>query len=82
VPFCRFNRRLIDTFWDSQEAENLFKVSCDSLKHRFLEFTKFAFWAGKEEENELTVPGDHWKHRFLDLTKVEIWAFQEAEYDF
>jgi len=56
-------------------------VTCELLKHRFLDFTHVAFWAG-EIKNVFPVPGDHLKHRFLELTKVEFWAIQEAENDF
>ena len=48
-------------------------MTCERLKHRFLDFMQVAFWAVQEEENEFQVPGDHLKHRFLNLTKVEFW---------
>jgi len=54
-------------------------VTCEHLKHRFLDFIQVAFWGGQEEEYESTVPGDHLKHQFLELTKFEIFGFQEAE---
>ena len=57
-------------------------MTCQTLKHRFLDFIQFAFWAGQEEENVFPVPGDHLKHRFLDVTKVECWACQDADNDF
>ena len=56
-------------------------MSCDPLKHRFLNFTQVRFWVGQEEGNEFGGPGDHLKHRFLDRTKIEFWAFQEDEND-
>jgi len=46
-------------FSDGQEAENNFKVTCDPLKLRFLDFNQVALRACQEEENELKVPGDH-----------------------
>ena len=68
-------------FWDGQDAENEFKVTCEPLKHRFLFFTQVAFWAIQEEGNELQVSGDHLKRFFLDLIEVEFWACEEAEND-
>jgi len=29
--------------WDGQQAENDFKVTCEHMKHRFLDFTQVAF---------------------------------------
>jgi len=57
-------------------------VTCEPLKHRFLDFTQVAFWAGQEEENEFPETGVHLKNRFLDLNKVDVWACQEAENTF
>ena len=64
-----------------QVAENEFKVSCEPLKHCFLDFTQVTFWAREQKENEFPVPGEHLKHRFLDLIKVKLWACQQAEND-
>ena len=39
MPFETLKHRFFELtqveFWDGQEAENEFKVTCDSLKHRF-----------------------------------------------
>jgi len=51
-------------------------LTCEPLKHRFIDFTQFAFWAFQEEENMYPVTGFPLKHRFLDLTKDEFWACQ------
>jgi len=56
--------------WDGEDAENEFKLTCEPLKQRFLDFTQVAFRAGQEEENVFPVPGDH----FLCLTQDELWA--------
>jgi len=65
--------RLLDlnqvSFWDGQEGENVFKVTCEPFIHRFLDFTQDAYCAGKEQENEFPVPGEHLKNRFLYLPK-------------
>ena len=31
-------------FWDGQEADNEFNVTCDPFKHRFFNFTQVEFW--------------------------------------
>ena len=61
---------------------NEFKVTCEYLQHRLLDFTEVAFWGGQGEEYNFTVPGDHLKHCLLDLIKAEFWSYQEAENDF
>jgi len=38
-------------FCDVEEAENVFKVTCEPWKRRFLDFTQLEFWAIQEEEN-------------------------------
>ena len=38
-------------FWDGQDGENDFNVTCEHLKHCFLDFTQVAFWASQVEEN-------------------------------
>jgi len=64
----------ISRIWDGQQAGNELKVSCDPLKHCFLEFTQVAFWIGQEKETEFPVIGDLLIHRFLDITKIEFLA--------
>jgi len=53
-------------------------VSCDALKHRFLDFTKVAFWVGQEEENEFPVPGTNLKHRFSQQYQRRILGFSRG----
>jgi len=46
-------------FWDGQEPENLFKVTCEPMIHHFLDLTQVAFWVLQQEENDFQVPGYH-----------------------
>ena len=58
-------------------------MSCDPLKHRFLDFFGWSrIFGWSSEENEFPVPGDHLKHRFLVSTKDEFCSLQEAKNDF
>jgi len=47
LPSLPLKHRFLDrnkvAFWDGQEAENEFKVTCESLKLRFLDFIQVAF---------------------------------------
>jgi len=40
-------------FGAGQEEENVFPVTGDHLKHRFLELTKGEFWVCQEAENDI-----------------------------
>jgi len=47
----RFLQIKLVVFWDGQVDENEFKVTCDPLKHFFLDFTKASVWALQKEGN-------------------------------
>jgi len=51
MPFETLKHRFFEltqvAFWDGQEAEYEFKVTCDPLKHPFFDFTQVAFGAGQ-----------------------------------
>jgi len=53
-----------------KNCSNEFKVQCEPLKHRFLDFTQVAFWAEQEAENEFALPVEQLELRLLDLTQV------------
>ena len=48
-----------------REAENEIKVTCEPLKHRFLDLNQVAFWDGPEAENVLKELCGDLKHRIL-----------------
>jgi len=52
-------------FWDGQESENEFKVTCEPLKHCFFDLTQVSYRASQEAENEFKVTCEHLKHRIL-----------------
>jgi len=53
MPFQTLKYRFFEltevAFWDGQEAEYEFKVTCDPLKLRFFDFIQFEFGVGQEE---------------------------------
>jgi len=53
-------------FWEGQEAEDEFKLTCEPLKHRFLDFTQVKFWACQEAENDFRKQFEHLNRRFID----------------
>jgi hypothetical protein len=52
------------------------------MKHRFIDFTKFAFCDIQKADNEFSGPFDHLKHGFLDLARVAFWHAQRAFKEF
>jgi hypothetical protein len=58
---------------DAQEVENDFARLLDTLKHRFIHFTKVAFYDVQKADNEFSGEFPYLKHHFREFIQVAIW---------